>query len=164
MTPTINLAVSVPINPPGSDQILNSSQVWAALQRKVRHPHEFVPAITSCKVVKDENNVVTRVVSFKDGPSGVNEVCTEYKPSRVEFVMEDGTKVQNVVSFGITADGKVDKEHMILTYEFEWKAPAGVKPGSPEWTELEAHYQKTATLGLANSVKIIRGMVHDGRV
>ncbi|KAG0288628.1 hypothetical protein BGZ98_004191, partial [Dissophora globulifera] len=143
MPSTANLAVTIPINPPGVEPVLTQSQVWAALQRKVRHPSEFVPVISSCQVVSEVDNVVTRVVDFANGRSGIREVCTEHKPSRVEFVMEDGTIIQNVVSLGASSDdGSVDQKNIFLTYAFEWKTPQGVTEGSPQWAEFEANNLK----------------------
>ncbi|GJJ74781.1 hypothetical protein EMPS_07139 [Entomortierella parvispora] len=160
MSPTINLAVTAPLNPPGAEPVLTRPQVWKALQRKVRHPSEFVPAIQKCEVISEEGNVVTRVVTIANGPTGMREVCTEYKPSRVEFIMDNGTKVQNVLSTGVSPDGP----ELFLTYAFEWKAPEGVTEGSPQWKETEANYIKMAKGSLPHSVEVIRNMVKDGRV
>ena len=88
-------------------------------------------------------NVVTRVVDFANGTSGVREICTEHKPSRVEFVMEDGTIIQNVVSMEASSDnGSVNQESMFLTYAFEWKASQGLTEGGPQWAEFEENNMK----------------------
>ncbi|KAL8347801.1 hypothetical protein RB601_002882 [Gaeumannomyces tritici] len=86
MANTFRHAHSEPINPPGAEPVLTREQVWAGLQRKVRSPTEFVPAIESCQVVSEEGDVVTRIVQFKAnwGPSGkVTEVCTSYHPAQI---------------------------------------------------------------------------------
>lgn len=63
----LNLAYTSQINPSGASPVLTRAQVWAGLQRKIRFAQEFVPVIESCKVLKDEEGVVTREVKFKEG-------------------------------------------------------------------------------------------------
>jgi len=145
MSTTVNFSVTAAINPPGAEPVLTRPQVWKALQRKVRHPSEFVPAIQSCEVVSEEGNVVTRVISIANGKSGMREVCTEHKPSRVEFIMEDGTKVQNILSTGISPDN--NGTELFLTYAFEWKVPEGITDGTPQWAEMEANHTKVRKNG-----------------
>jgi hypothetical protein len=85
----VNLYVSYsqPINAPGVAPTLGRRQVWAGLQRKVRDPTKFVPVITSCVVLEDKDNVVTREVHFVEGftdaPQPVREVCKECYPTKV---------------------------------------------------------------------------------
>jgi hypothetical protein len=74
------------INPPTANPTLTRPQVWTGLQRKIRHAEEFVPVITSCKVLLDaEDGVVTRQVKFDDGgtPAQVMELVRSYWPSWV---------------------------------------------------------------------------------
>ena len=49
-----NLGYTAPINPPGASPTLNPSQIWAGLQRKVRHAEEFVPLFSACEVLSEE--------------------------------------------------------------------------------------------------------------
>lgn len=82
----IHVAYTQPINPPSATPVLTRSQIWKGLQRKVRSATEFVPVIVSCDVENEEENVVTRVVAFKEGygnTSGVREICKEYAPTKV---------------------------------------------------------------------------------
>lgn len=111
------------------------------LRRKVRHANEFVPMILTCDVVSEEANVVTRVMTL-EGKSPMREVCTEYEPSRVEFILEDGSKVQNVVSVGMSPDNTGSNNDLFLTYAFEWKVPQGVTKGTPQWDEMVANHTK----------------------
>jgi hypothetical protein len=82
------IAYTQPVNPEGTTPVLTKDQVWAGLQRKVRNAPEFVPAIVSCEVLKEEGNIVTRQVVFKEGfgesdGKPVKEVCKEYAPTKV---------------------------------------------------------------------------------
>lgn len=110
----LNLAYTAPVNPSGASPALTRylshaiefltmlwpdlqscpnqlttlrDQLWQGLERKVRKAQEFVPAITGCDVVKEENNVVERNVTFKDGMGHdgqtIREVCKLYKPAKV---------------------------------------------------------------------------------
>lgn len=122
------LAATAPINPP-SETPLTPAQVWAGLQHKVRHADQFVPPITSCIVTKEEGNVVNRTVVF-GGERELTEVCTEFAPHRVDFKLEDGSEVTNIVGLG--PSGKEDD--LFLTYAFKWVLE-GVEEGSKEAKE-----------------------------
>lgn len=133
---TIHIASTAPINPPGATPVLTVPQVWAGLQRKIRHAEEFVPVITSCTVEKEDGNVITRRVVF-DGAKEVTEVCTEHAPSRVHFRMDSGTEVQNVISRGASGGD----EDLFMTYVFAWRLP-GVEQGSEQMRVEEAKHQQ----------------------
>ena len=53
-------ARTLAVNPSTTTFILKRKPLWESLQRKVRNAPEFVPAMKSCTVVKDEDNVVVR--------------------------------------------------------------------------------------------------------
>lgn len=88
---TIYVAYTQSINPAGTTPILSRAQVWAGLQRKVRRAQEFVAPITSCTVLNEDGNVVTRDVFFKapfgDPNKAVREVCVECEPTKVECIL-----------------------------------------------------------------------------
>jgi len=143
-----NLAYTAPINCP-DQSVLTRDQVWAGLQRKVRHAQEFVPLIVKCEVVQEEVaardedvTVVTRQVIFAPGKGPkadgepVTEVCKEYPPCRVDFHQENGTKIANYVSQG--PSGQPDD--LFMTYVFEWRHPA-VQAGSEQAGKLEAQHK-----------------------
>jgi hypothetical protein len=71
----LHIAHTTPINPP-SAPALTRAQVWAGLERKIRHAEEFVPVISSCTVLSDEDGVVVRDVRFKLG-QGAKEAARE---------------------------------------------------------------------------------------
>ncbi|KAK4222316.1 hypothetical protein QBC38DRAFT_460545 [Podospora fimiseda] len=164
--PTINLGYTAPINPPSAKPVLTLPQIWAGLQRKVRHAEEFVPLIKSCavesEVVQDEanggNTVITRVIDFgneklgsqkKDGKL-VREVCTLYPPVRVDFLQEDGTKIGNYVSEG--QDGG-----LWMTYIFEWRVEEGQEG-------IEARFKETAKMAVEKTIETIRRLVKEGEL
>ncbi|KAF9297303.1 hypothetical protein BGZ88_010486 [Linnemannia elongata] len=161
---TTNFSFTTPINPPGEELVLTRSQVWAGLRHKVRHANEFVPMIYTCEVVSEEANVVTRVVTFENGKSPMREVCTEHEPSRIEFILEDGSKVQNVLSLGTSPNSTGSDKDLFLTYAFEWKVPQGVTKGTPQWDEMMADHTKRSSGSLLNTVKVLRSMAKDGRI
>jgi hypothetical protein len=73
----LHLAHTTPINPASSSSPpLTRTQIWAGLQRKIRHAEEFVPVIDSCTVLSDEAGVVVRDVRFKAG-RGAKEKARE---------------------------------------------------------------------------------------
>ncbi|KAK4164612.1 hypothetical protein QBC43DRAFT_45582 [Cladorrhinum sp. PSN259] len=160
--PTLNLGYTAPINPAGASPVLTLPQIWAGLQRKVRHAEEFVPLILSCTVeseVEDKvgNTVITRVVDFgnnlglqqKDGKL-TREVCTLYPPVRVHFLQEDGTKIGNYVSEG--QDGG-----LWMTYMFEWRVGEGEE-------KVEGRFKETAKMAVEKSIETIRNLVREGKL
>ncbi len=136
---TFHLAYSAPANPAGAQPVLTQAQLFAGFQRKVRQPSEFIPAIESAEVLSDEGNVVTRLVAFKagSGPAKVKEVCTILSPSRVDYHLENGSTVLNIISAG--PSGAADD--LYVTYTFEWKRD-DLSEGSPEAKEAEETYKK----------------------
>ncbi|OAQ68851.2 hypothetical protein VFPPC_13741 [Pochonia chlamydosporia 170] len=152
--PTINVAATVPINPPNTTP-LTHGQVWAGLRRKIRTPRDFVPVIKNCDIISDENGLVSRRVVFEGGKT-VMETCREYAPNRIHFTVDDGSEVQNVISLG--QDG-----NLYLTYSFSWKLE-GVVDGGETFQEEEAKNQNMAIAAVTKSIEAIREMVADGRI
>lgn len=142
---TFNLAYTAPINPSGAEPKLTQLQIWAGLERKVRHAQEFVPVILSCDVLSEEQTAkgftITRQVRFKgagssgDGPL-VKEICTHYAPSRIDFEQENGSFISNIVSKG--PDGE-----LLMTYAFEWRQPE-IAEGSDQVEKQEAEHLKVS--------------------
>ncbi|OAA55643.1 hypothetical protein ISF_07748 [Cordyceps fumosorosea ARSEF 2679] len=128
-------AATAPVNPAGSAPVLTAAQVWAGLRRKVRHADQFVPVITSCVVEREEGNVVHRRVTFEGRPA-MTETCTELAPHRVQFRLEDGTEVDNILAPGPDGD-------LHLTYAFKWKFPK-IEEGGKEESDTLAAQQKVS--------------------
>jgi hypothetical protein len=63
-------AGTIPVNGPAEPFVLTRIQLWQALQRKIRHPSEFVPVLSSCKINSDVNGVVDREVVLDFGKWG----------------------------------------------------------------------------------------------
>lgn len=78
-TQTIYLAHTVPVNPPSAHPTLTHAQVFAGLNRKVRHAEEFLPGAIASTIVlsetKDEdgNDVVEREIVFAEGGKRAKE-------------------------------------------------------------------------------------------
>jgi hypothetical protein len=115
----INLGYTAPVNRPGDFPQLTLAQVWEGLQYKVRRAEKFVPIITACEVLSEEDNrrkspsaehVITRRVTFQPGGGPLNgggtvtEVCKLYAPCRIDFHQEDGSTIGNYVTQGSSGD------------------------------------------------------------
>ena len=79
----IYAARTLPVNPPDAPFVLTRQQLWKALQRKIRHADEFVPAIKECVVIKDSNDIVLRECLLET-PSGETKTMTEEVTSHGE--------------------------------------------------------------------------------
>jgi hypothetical protein len=146
----LNLGYTGQVNKPGTSPTLTAAQVWAGLERKVRHAEEFVPVIEGCTVLSEEKKstgetVVTRDVQFvpgsgpKEDGSPVKEVCELFAPCRVDFYQENGTKISNFATAGPSGDA----HDLFLTYVFEWRHP-GVEQGGEKAKALEANHKKVS--------------------
>jgi hypothetical protein len=74
-------ARTLPVNPPDAPLVLKRYLLWEALQRKIRHATEFVPAMRQCTVVSDEKDVVLRdcVLEHQNGElRNMREEVTSY--------------------------------------------------------------------------------------
>ncbi|KAH6875868.1 hypothetical protein J4E91_002028 [Alternaria rosae] len=157
-----NIAYTSRINPAGATPLLNQTQIWAGLQRKIRFAQEFVPVIESCEVLEDKDGVVTRDVKFKKGmgpKDQAKEVVRSYWPSWVDFEQEDGTHIRNIVSDG--PSGEI--EDLNMTYMFEFSVPH-VQEGTPEAEKEIQKFKGMAKKAVESSIDAIREMVKDGRI
>ncbi|KAF2256327.1 DUF1857-domain-containing protein [Trematosphaeria pertusa] len=158
----LNLAYTSQINPSGASPVLTRAQVWAGLQRKIRFAQEFVPVIESCKVLKDEEGVVTREVKFKEGQgprSEAKEVVRCWADAWVDFAQDDGTHIRNVVSDGPAGDDS----DLHMTYMFEFRFPH-IQEGTEEAAKEHARLKAMAKKAVESSIDTIREMVKDGRI
>ena len=138
---SISLAYTAPVNPEGSSPVLTEAQVWAGLQRKVRHAEEFVPVIAACQVTKEDGDTIERQVTFlaEDGSrkEPIREVCVHFPPVRVDFKQDDGSNISNIVSKG--SEGE-----LLMTYAFEWGNVGVNDANSDEGKKLRAQYEKVS--------------------
>ena len=162
--PSHQIAYTAPINPSGSSPVLTQAQVWSGLELKIRAGQEFVGAILSTEVMSEEKlpktdlPVTTREVVFKEGNKRARERCIAYKPTKVEFHQDDGSKVMNIVSEG--AGGVAD---LYMTYCFEWLHPEleGDQQGQKDRYKFEHAMAKTA---VESTIISMREMVKRGKL
>ncbi|CAK7225713.1 hypothetical protein SCUCBS95973_005956 [Sporothrix curviconia] len=161
---TIRLAHTIPVNPLGVMPVLTEAQVFAGFQRKIRRPQDFVPAIAECSVLADEAGVVKREVTFKPTGSSSHphvaiEVCTELPPHRVDFEMDNGSTVLNIISAGSSGE----PTDLYVTYVFAWKHP-DLEVGSAAYNEAEAGHKKVAKMAVESSIATTRNLVAAGEI
>lgn len=54
----VSFAATRQVNPPGASPLLTADQLWRGLGIKARNPRDFVPAITACRVVEEDEDKV----------------------------------------------------------------------------------------------------------
>jgi hypothetical protein len=164
MVSKIHIAMTSPINPPGSSPTITVSQVWAGLQRKITHAPEFVPAIKSCDVLEVKDGVVTREITTQPGmglPDRIREEVTGFEECWVDFKQKSNdTYVRNVISEGTDLDGN---PALYMTYVFQYHFE-DVEPKSEEETKKKEHLKMMAKKAVDSSIDVIREMVKDGRI
>ncbi len=152
----IHVAYTAPANPAGATPVLTAAQLFAGFQRKVRKPSDFVPAIESAEVVSDTGDVVTRLVKFKPGSgpgTAIKEVCSIHAPSRVDYRLEDGSTVLNVISEGPGGD-------LYVTYVFEWRHD-DFDAGSAQAAEAEVGHKKVRRSPVWEEVDVASRMLSE---
>jgi hypothetical protein len=162
MAPSANhIAFTAPINPSGATPILTRSQIWSGLRLKIRSAETFVPGGINSTVVLSEdvdpisgNPVTVREVVFVEGQRKATERVTAYEDSRVEFVQEDGSTVQNVVS-------EDENGELYLTYIFEWRHPGVSEAELKALAEKEKNLSKMAVIG---TIAAMRKLVQEGKI
>lgn len=108
----LNFAASRLVNPPGVSPEITETQLWAGLQRKVRFPQEFVPAITSCEIISDTEHKVCPYC-----PPASAWYCTNQSLTRAF------TKVSRSVVFrgGVSAREEIELyEGTIVSHDFSF--------------------------------------------
>ncbi|KAH7012971.1 hypothetical protein EDB80DRAFT_834692 [Ilyonectria destructans] len=155
-------AGTIPVNGPSEPFVLRRDQLWQALQRKIRHPEEFVPVLSSCTVHKDENGIVERDVVLDFGKWGtrpMSETVTSIGDLWIRFAQSEGSVSTNLISFY----PDVSDINLMLTYIFEWDFPS-VKEGTPEHKELLTEMSTMAIMGVVKSCERARELVTEGMI
>ncbi|SPO05126.1 uncharacterized protein DNG_07811 [Cephalotrichum gorgonifer] len=157
---TINLAVTVPLNPPGAPHpLIAPAQAWAGLVRKARRPQDFVPVVKGCAVTSETPTQIAAEVYFHPGVEhalAIKEVCTLRAPSRLDYAMEGGSTAVNIVSRTPAGD-------LMLTFVFEWAHP-DVAEGSEKAAEVEQGHLCVATKAVQNTAMTIRRLAAAGEL
>lgn len=162
MTPAANyIAFTALINPSGATPILTRSQIWSALRLKIRSAETFVSAgIQSSAVLSEDidpasgNQVTVRDVVFVEDQRKIRERVTAYEDSRVEFIQENGSTIQNVVS-------EDENGELYLTFIFDWKHP-GVSEG--ELAALAEKEKKLSKVAVNGTIAAMRKLVKEGKI
>ncbi|PKY07908.1 DUF1857-domain-containing protein [Aspergillus campestris IBT 28561] len=155
----IHAARTLPVNPPDAPFVLTRRQLWKALQRKIRHADEFVPAMKKCVVVKDSNDIVLRECLLET-PSGETKTMTEEVTSHGEqfiiFRQLDGSVTTNLVSNG----EDLGDRGLQLTYFFEWDHP-DIQEGTPAYDEAVEQKNTIGLMAVKKSIETARQLVQD---
>ncbi|GAA6020010.1 hypothetical protein JCM10207_006758 [Rhodosporidiobolus poonsookiae] len=169
-------AATRPVNPPGASPVISEQQLWAGLGIKIREPKEFVPVITECRVVLDEDGKVVRIVRFEDGPEMREEVST-FEPTMAYFEMYPASshpagtspsspssapvpppvaRITNLISYG-----PPPANDLLLTFTFS-KLPQVSEEDAVKMSreELNAMVGK----GVEGSIEVVRRMVKEGKL
>lgn len=83
----IKISRTAVINPAGVTPVLTVEQIWEGLVEKCRKPQSFVPLMEDCQILREDENGLTRLLTFKNGwgpPGGkAEEDIRYYSPMRV---------------------------------------------------------------------------------
>ncbi|KAJ9219298.1 hypothetical protein DTO271D3_2375 [Paecilomyces variotii] len=160
----IYVSTTHPVNPPEkASDILTHDELWAALVAKARHPEEFVAAIETSRIVREDATGLTRAVLFKGelGKGGeVEEEIKYFGKMKIDFaVPKTGQFVQNIISVSSTGA----PEELFLTFTFHWPHP-DVAEGSEEAKKLEEKYWAMSRQVVPHTIETARKMKAEGRL
>ncbi|KAF2155616.1 DUF1857-domain-containing protein [Myriangium duriaei CBS 260.36] len=164
MPNTTNLAYTAPINPPSAPSTLTRPQIWAGLQRKIRHAEEFVTAISTCTVLSDTsdllNGTVEREVQFapQAGGAKARETVVSVNGLKVDFHQADGGLVSNIIS----DSGEEGDRGLYMTYTFQFVSKE--EQGTEGWEKERKRMLGMARGAVEGSIDTIRRLVKEGKL
>lgn len=155
----INVSRRIPVNEPGQP-VLSRSDVWRGLVMKADNALPFVPAMTHCKVLDRESDMVfVREIEFRG--ERCHERVTLTPEEKVHFERLDGSVLGT-----ITNKIEDDAEGLGLRFSFSLKL-AGEDDGSPAEVNYGATVEKDylkavdATLSAIRKLKAERNSLVD---
>ncbi|BGP41604.1 hypothetical protein JCM10450v2_005657 [Rhodotorula kratochvilovae] len=164
----VSFAATRPVNPPGASPVLSAAQVWAGLEHKARNPTLFVPQISSCKVVQEDEGKITRIVRLGDSPEMKEEV--HFFPNTIAYFemspvgppppsspFATPVRITNLVSYGPPPSNE-----LLLSFSFAPRMPHVSDEDAQGMSEQELNEQ--VGKGVEGSIEVIRQMVRDGKL
>ncbi|BGP17871.1 hypothetical protein JCM10213_008332 [Rhodosporidiobolus nylandii] len=157
------------INPPGSEPRLTEDQVWRGLEKKAREPGRFIKAVKECRVVKDGQGKITRVVRFVEGPEKREEIQL-FAPTIIYFDMYPSTssspssgaaeepiaRIANALSYG-----PPPANDLLLTFTFSMLPHVSDEQAANMSRE---ELNKIVGDGVEMAIEVIRDMVREGEL
>ncbi|KIW36384.1 uncharacterized protein PV06_11375 [Exophiala oligosperma] len=152
-----NLAITVPVNPPGAEPVVNATEFWTGLRRGGANPELFAVYVARTEVLPNPTSdlVFQRRLHMADGAVHTKEGATIDQDVRLAdnllcegVTMGNGSRSTIILSHGgQSTDGPND---LYLSAVYELHVP-GVEPGSAQAAEIETNYT-TLARGAANTV------------
>jgi len=149
----ISVSSTIPVNPEGTDTVLDRSDVWRGLEAKANNALPFVPTMTFCEVSSRTDTTIEREIEFRGERFG--ERITLAPEDAVTFVRTSGS-VLGTIRNEILED---DDGALLLRFAFDLELQ-GVAAGSAEEADYEAtmkgDYLKAADATLAAIRRAVR--------
>ncbi|KAI9752743.1 MAG: hypothetical protein M4579_005499 [Chaenotheca gracillima] len=149
----IYVAYTAPINPPSASPVLTVDELWEGAIHKCHEPEKYIFPIAYCRVERQDENGMTRVIKFREGFGDPNEEVVEEivysKPMKVDFATPStGALVENIVSYGPS----LEETDLHLTFTFKWP----FNGTAAEETAARAKYLQMAKGGVEGTIAAIR--------
>ncbi|KXN86682.1 hypothetical protein AN958_09766 [Leucoagaricus sp. SymC.cos] len=150
----VNFAATRLVNPPGTATRLTQAQLWKGLWLKVREPQNFNSHISSCSIIHESENKITRALSIGNG-APVKEDIELGEPTIVYFdSMPAETHIVNIISYD-------EKNELMLTFSFVGGVP-GYAAGSEEPSAEDLN--QVVGNGVQTTINRIRELVERGEL
>ncbi|TNY20782.1 DUF1857-domain-containing protein [Rhodotorula diobovata] len=157
----VSFAATRQVNPPGASPLLTADQLWRGLGIKARNPRDFVPAITACRVVEEDEDKITRIVRFNDGPE-VKEEVHFFPPTIAYFEMSPPAPAPPIRITNLVSYGPPPSSDLLLTFSFA--------PSLPHVSEDEARRMGPEELnekvgeGVEKAIEVVRRLAREGKL
>ncbi|GAA6053151.1 hypothetical protein JCM3770_002878 [Rhodotorula araucariae] len=167
----VSFAATRPVNPAGAaSPVISAAQLWAGLEYKARNPERFVPQITACRIVHQDEGKLTRIVRFGDSSPEMKEEVQFFPNTIVYFEMSPveplapssspsttPVRITNLVSYG-----PPPSNDLLLSFSF---APRMPHVGDDEARGMsDAELNERVGKGVEGTIDLIRKMVRDGEL
>lgn len=154
MTSNVNFAATRLVNPPGTTTVLNQTHLWKGLCIKVREPQTFNANISSCSIISELGNKLTRALTIGNGPPVKEEVEMD-EPTICYFDSQTAeTHIANIISYN-------ERNELMLTFSFVGGVPAfAPMTQEPSMEELN----ESVGIGVQTTIDRIRELVEKGEI
>lgn len=151
----ISVSYTVPVNPEGTDVILNRADVWKGLEAKAHNALPYVPSMTHCEVSDEGENWIQREIEFRGQRLG--ERITLEPQNTVRFERTSG-EVMGTILNEILEDANGELE---LRFSFDLELE-GAAPGSQEERDYEETMKGDYAKAVESTLAAIRRWVREG--
>ncbi|KAH7048221.1 hypothetical protein B0J12DRAFT_728895 [Macrophomina phaseolina] len=164
--PVINVSVTLPVNPPGSTDVLTADDVWAGLLHQQRYSQEYVPHITHVDIT--EKTIISETTtSYKRVTTLSQEAYPNTPPLVQDVIVVDRLKIEsythsnNTLAIATMSVGETDAD---IYYSLSYERPVeGVNANSAEAEKMRGEFIALARKNIQLCIDLTRKYKAEGK-